>query len=65
MLIGSVPTEEADENGRERMADEACVKQLKKNRVRYEYLVSIVGEEYLHDELKDMLKELTEFYHLG
>lgn len=57
--------EEADENGRERMADEACVKQLKKNRVRYEYLVSIVGEEYLHDELKDMLKELTEFYHLG
>lgn len=57
--------EVADENGKDREPDEAIVVQLKAKKERYEYLISIVGEEYLHDELKDMLKELTEFYHLG
>ena len=55
----------ADENGKDREPDEAIVVQLKAKKERYEYLISIVGEEYLHDELKDMLKELTDFYHLG
>ena len=54
----------ADENGMEREPDETVLGQLKANIERYAYLVSIVGEEYLHDELKDMLEELTEFYHL-
>jgi len=57
--------EEADENGMEREPNDDVLSQLKDNRARYDYLVSIVGDEYLHDELKDMLSELKEFYHLG
>ena len=57
--------EKADEKGKNREPDEVVQAQLKKNRERYEYLMSIVGEEYLHEELEDMLDELKDFYHLG
>ena len=57
--------EKADEKGKNREPDEVVQAQLENNRERYEYLVSIVGEEYLHEELEDMLDELKDFYHLG
>ena len=52
----------ADENGKMREKNDAICEQLSQNRQRYEYLVNILGDEYLHDELGDMLDELLVFY---
>lgn len=52
----------ADESGKMREKNDAICEQLSQNRQRYEYLVNILGDEYLHDELGDMLDELLVFY---
>lgn len=54
--------QDADENGKERSRNENIRERLEQNRPRYEYLISIVGDEYLQNELEDMLDELLVFY---
>lgn len=56
--------QDADENGRERLRNESIRERLEQNKPRYEYLISIVGDEYLQNELEDMLDELLLFYGL-
>lgn len=52
----------ADEMGKERSGNLELENQLKERIAEFEYLMGIVGDEYLQKELKDMYDELCEFY---
>lgn len=54
----------ADDEKRERLPDVELKDKLIKSKHKFEYLISIVGDEYLHNELADMLDELVEFYNI-
>ena len=53
---------EADKRGLERLPDLDLSESLKEKRPKFDYLMRIVGDEYLQGELKGMLDELDEFY---
>lgn len=51
-----------DEEGIERSVDNTVYDQYVLNRSRFEYVSGIVGDDYLREELSDMMNELNTFY---
>ena len=54
--------QEEDERNAERTANQESLAWFGSNKDRFEYICSIVGDEYLREELSDMYDELARFY---
>lgn len=51
-----------DDAKRERTTNNSVYNQYVINRQRFEYICNIIGDEYLREELTDMMQELDKFY---